>query len=111
MAFLGEEWRFTVLVGDEKVVVSLREATNEEINKFLSARVEVKAKGRTATGKDRSFEARGKLFDDLVLKVETLEDKDGPITADTPERIPGKWKNDAILQKYEESNCELDEGN
>ncbi len=112
MARLQREWTVTAELGDEEVKFTLREATNEEINGFLGSRYDIQAKGRKVKADDKSVKARCSFFDDLLTKIENLEDEDGdPVTLERKEKIPSKWKNAAILEKYEASDVEVDAKN
>jgi hypothetical protein len=100
---LGTERRIAITVNDEQVHFTLRQATNQEINQFLSARFSTK-RGKFG---DSSTPARCNFFDKLLTKVENLEDPSGdPVTAETKDKIPANWKASIILSLYENEEVE-----
>ena len=97
MAKLTNELEATVKLGGEDVNIYLRNPSNEEMNDFLSKRYDVSANKKGGKVKDNSLLARANFFDNLVSKIENLEDAEGKaITAERKELIPSKWKNDII---------------
>jgi hypothetical protein len=95
---LGE---YEIRIGDDGLIV-LREPTNEEWADF-SRKTSVRyIKGRARPRKRKEIlEARCGLFDLLVTSIENIEDKTGPITMDTLDRIHGRLKEAWILEKFE----------
>ncbi len=86
-----------VKVGEDGKLV-LRNPTNKEWNEFEAERYSVGKRNRM---KDNSGPAREALFDLLLIKVENLEDGEGPITIETKSRIPARIKSQIIFDAFE----------
>lgn len=107
MAKLVNEWHATAGPEGDEARFTFREATNQEINTLLSSRWEGKG-GRKSRIRDTGAAARADLFDRLLVAVENLFDVDGTeINTEGKDRIPLKWKNDIIFQKYEEDETSV----
>jgi len=87
----------SVRVGEDGLIV-LREPTNAEWNEFNNSQLVPGKKGRMSF---RINEAREKLFDTLLVKIENIEDADGPITVETRERLPSRFKSRVIIEAFE----------
>ena len=85
-----------VKVGDDGLI-ALREPTNREWNDFEAARYPL---SRNKI-KNHALEARADLFDKLVVRIENIEDDQGPITLETKERIPDRKKGAIVFQVFE----------
>jgi len=85
-----------VKVGEDGLIV-LRKPTNKEWNDFDAARYPV---SRNKI-KNHAIEARAELFDKLVVRIENLEDDQGPITLETKARIPDRHKGVIIFKAFE----------
>ena len=107
MAKLKNELTASVMLGDEKVLLSFRAPTNEELNDFMAKRHEVSAGKRNIKVRDNSLVARAEFFDKLLTKVENLEDSEGkPITPERKELIPSTWKNDIVFRLFEDTEID-----
>lgn len=95
MAKLTKE--IQVKVGEDGLIV-LREPTNKEWNEFEADRYPVGKKNRM---KDNSGPARCNLFDKLVVKIENIEDDSGPITLESKDRFPARFKAQIIFDSFE----------
>ena len=103
---IGNEIKIGLEVGGEEVLFTLREPTNDELNKFLSGRFSMSMRGKQVN--DKSVEARIKFFDLLLIKVENLEDAKGnPITVENKDEIPANWKNMVILEAFENTEVSI----
>jgi len=91
-----------VKVGDDGLIV-LREPTDQEWNEFEKARYQV----RRNKFKDNASRARIDFFDKLVIRIEKIEDDQGPITLETKERIPNRKKAQIVFQAFE-TNDEIE---
>jgi len=101
---IGEKIKVSIVVDGEEVIFTLRQPTNEELNKFLEGRYTVV--GRKVL--DRSLKARCEFFDKILIDVENLEDEKGnPITADKKDLIPASWKNDVIFKTFEDNEVNI----
>ena len=101
MKFANER---TITMGDGTVI--LREPTNKEWNEFSSELLTFKRHGKM---RDESAEARGRLFDRLLVRLDNFEDEKGPITLETKDRFPLRFKSDIIFNAFQVS--EVDEKN
>ena len=90
-------------VKDTDVIFTLRNPTNEEINKYYASKLDISGK----TVKDNSVQARCELFDLLLTNIENLEDDNGIVTTDRKNAIPLKWKGEAIFKAFDESEIDL----
>lgn len=95
MAKIGAE--IEVKIGEDGLIV-LREPTNREWNQFESERYPV---GRNMKMRNNATAARAVLFDRLVLRIENLEDEQGPLGMETLARIPERMKSDIVFKSFE----------
>ena len=94
----------TVTVGEEEVEFTLREPTNEEQNKFLGKRYEMKRNKM----KDNSLDARVDFFDLLLTDVNNLEDTEGKaITPKRKDLIPNRWKDKVVFRLFEDDDIDI----
>lgn len=94
----------TLSVGDEEVEFIFREPSNEEQNKFIAKRYEVKRNKM----KDNSLAARVEFFDLLLTGVNNLvDDKEKPITPARKELIPNRWKDKLVFRLFEDDEVEV----
>lgn len=101
---LGEKIKVSIVVDGEEVIFTLRQPSNEELNKFLESRYTVV--GRKVL--DRSLKARCEFFDKIIEKIENLEDENGvAITVENKEKIPASWKNDVIFKTFEDTEVNI----
>ena len=106
MAKLLNEIKASVELSDGDAVFTLRKPTNEELNNFLAKRYEVSRKGKDV--RDNSLQSRVELFDQLLVKVENLEDGNGqPITTADKAQIPANWKADIIFKSFEDNEITI----
>lgn len=104
MVKLGSEVKVGLEVNGEQVLITFRQPTNAEINRFLSNRFTMR--GRQMN--DRSVQARVEFFDLLVTRIENVEDEHGQaVGAEQTEKIPANWKNAAILQAFEDTEANI----
>ena len=99
-----------MLLSDKNVIsvgedgeIEFREPTNKEWNNFSAARYPVQRGGKV---KDNSTQARVDLFDLLVIRIERVEDAQGPITVETKDRLPIRIKTAAIFEAFEATDVE-----
>jgi hypothetical protein len=85
-----------VKVGDDGLI-ALRNPTNKEWNDFEAARYPL---SRNKI-KNHALEARAELFDRVVVRIENIEDDQGPITLETRDRIPNRIKSSIIFRTFE----------
>jgi hypothetical protein len=97
----------TIKIGTDGVVV-LREPTNKEWNEFSTELITMRRHGKA---RDASVEARGRLFDSLVTRLDNFEDDKGPITLETKDRFLLRLKSDIIFNTFQLSESEIDEKN
>jgi hypothetical protein len=94
MAKLGNE--IQIKIGEDGLIV-LRQPTNREWNAFEAERYQL----RRNKIQDNASKARVALFDTLVVKIENVEDDQGPITLETKDRIPDRRKAEMIFKALE----------
>lgn len=94
-----------IKVGDDGLVV-LREPTNKEWETYTRDRVTVR-RGKVNT---TSFKASCDLLDAVVTRIENIEDDDGnPVTLETLDRIPGRYKELWIVEAFESGMADGEE--
>ncbi len=90
-----------IKIGTDGLIV-LREPTDAEWNEFSSELISFRRHGKA---KDESVEARIKLFNKLVVRIENLEDSQGPITMEN-KRLRARLKSDIIFNTFQQSEIE-----
>ena len=86
--------------GDDGHVV-LREPTAREWNNYTAAKGQLRGQRYI----DKTSQARGDLFDKIVMNIEGIEDDNGPITMETKDRIPLRLKSQIIFKAFEEEDA------
>lgn len=105
MARLSSERKASIPIGGEDVLFVFREPTNQELNKFLVARIDNSKKGKL---QDKAISARCNFFDLLLTDVNILEAADGtPITPENKELIPDNIKAELIWEIFENNDVDV----
>lgn len=86
-----------IRVGEDGLI-ELREPTNREWNEFDQARYPI---SRNKV-KFNATAARVNLFDKLVIRLENIEDNNGPIGLEELGRIPDRVKADVVFKAFEQ---------
>jgi hypothetical protein len=103
---IGSDITVDLKIGEETATFTLRQPTNEELNKFLGARYTVGGRGKQVA--DHSTAARGDLFDVLVTKITGVEDGGGaPVEVNRKALIPLTWKERVIFQAFEDVEVDV----
>lgn len=112
MAKLSKEIVIPIKLDDGEVAkIRLRRPTPAETNVYLGRKIEYVPCKDEKKLRSCEPEARQELFDLLLVSVENLEDDDGPVTKDTPERIPAIWKDQIVQHKIDTMYISLDSKN
>lgn len=85
-----------IKIGEDGLIV-LREPTNVEWARFSNDRASV-SRGKV---KLSGAQARCRLFDKIIVRIENIEDDGGTITLETLDRIPDRVKEKCILERIE----------
>lgn len=96
--------RLTYPTGD--AFITLRRATNEEQNRFEAARFGAPDNATPAEAMGHAKNAICDFFDLLVVKIEDLEDDQGPITLDRLDAIPQDQKVEVMFRRWTPSAVE-----
>ena len=113
MAKILDELEAFLDVGEEKIRFVFRTPTSKEENEFERNKTFTKRN----QVKNNSFSARVTLFDLLFEKIENLtKPKEGllvgrdekPLTKETINLLPNKYKSDLILYAYEDTGTTKD---
>lgn len=99
------------LESGDVVRITVRRPTPEESNVYLGRKSEFTQATDSKRMRSCEPEARQELFDRILLRVDDLEDDAGPVTKDTPERIPAIWKDQIIQHKIDSVYIAVDTKN